>query len=110
LTAQLAKLQRPHRQLNKKQSDPETKQGSRNREKVKRKIARGYGKITDIRLDAQHKLTTAVAHTCSVLGVEDRNIKGMFKNRKLARAMADAALGQLLRLSARRMALGGWCW
>ena len=104
LTTHLTKLQRLQRHLSKKQYDPETKHSSHNREKATAKIARLYDEMTCIRLDAQHKLTTAIARTCSILGMEDLHIKGMLKNRKLARAMADAALGQLARLFATKMA------
>ena len=39
---------------------------------------------------------------------EDLHIKGLFKNRKLARALADAGLGQLLRFLETKMeAVGG---
>ena len=43
-----------------------------------------------------------------MVGLEDLHVKGMFKNRKLARAMADAGLGQLLRfLETKMKAVGG---
>ena len=72
------------------------------------KLARFHGKLADIRQDAQHKLTTEIARTCSVVGLEDLHVKGMFKNRTLARAMADAGLGQLLQFFETKMqAVGG---
>jgi putative transposase len=108
LSHQLKKLKRLSRDLSRKQYDPETKQGSKNREKVKLKLARLHGEIAHIREDAQHKLTTAIARTCSVVGVEDLHVTGMFKNRKLARAMADAGLGQILQfLETKMQAVGG---
>jgi hypothetical protein len=61
-----------------------------------------------MRQDAQHKLTAEIARTCSVVGLEDLHVKGMFKNRTLARAMADAGLGQLLQFfEAKMQAVGG---
>jgi putative transposase len=108
LSKHLAKLQRLSRDLSRKQYDPETKQGSQNREKVRLKRARLHGEIVHIREDAQHKLTTEIARSCSVVGVEDVHVKGLFKNRKLASAMADASLGQLLRFFETKMqAVGG---
>lgn len=108
LTKQLTKLKRLNCQLSRAQYDLETKQGSKNREQVKRKLARLHGEIAHIREDAHHQLTTEIARTCSVVGVEDLHVKGMFKNRKLARAMADAGLGQVLRFLATKMqAVGG---
>lgn len=108
LTTQMAQLKRLHRDVSRKQYDPETKQGSHNREKARQKLARLYGQITNIRADAQHKLTTAIATICSVVGLEDLHVTGMFKNRKLARALADARLGELRRLFETKMqAVGG---
>jgi putative transposase len=108
LTRQIKKLKRFSRSFSRKQYDPETKQGSKNREKARVKLARLHGKIAHIRQDSHHKLTTEIARTCSVVGLEDLHVKGMFKNRKLARALADASLGQLLRFFETKMqAVGG---
>ncbi len=108
LTTHLKKLKRLQRAFSRKQYDPQTKRGSKNREKLKVKIARLHGKIAHRRLDAHHKLTTEMARTCSVVGLEDLHVKGLFKNRCLSRAMADAGLGQLLRFFETKMqAVGG---
>src|SRR5215469_9720434 len=81
-----------------KTKDPETKRTifSKNYEKQRLKVARKHQQIADIRRDSQHKFTTELARTCGVMGIEDLNILGMMANRKLARAVADAAMGQLL--------------
>lgn len=102
-TKQIKKLKRLSRSFSRKQYDPQAKQGSKNREKLKSKIARLHGKIAHIRKDTHHKLTTEIARTCSVVGLEDLHVKGMFKNRKLARAMADAGLSQLLQFFETKM-------
>ncbi len=108
LSTHLKKLRRLQRDFSRKQYDPETKQGSKNREKVKAKLARLHGKSAHIREDAHHKLTTEIARTCSVVGLENLHVKGLLKNRKLARAMADAGLGPLLRFFETKMlAVGG---
>src|SRR5215469_14314003 len=108
LARQLTKLQRLSRAFSRKQYDPATKHGSQNREKARVKLARFHGKLAHRRQDAQHKLTTEIARTCSVVGLEDLHVKGMFKNRTLARAMGDAGLGQLLQFFATKMpAVGG---
>jgi putative transposase len=41
-------------------------------------------------------LTTQLANCYGIIGVEDLNLKGLLKNRKLARSFSDAALGKLL--------------
>lgn len=108
LSRQIRKLKRLARAFSRKAYDPATKQGSKNREKARVKLARFHGKLAYLRQDAQHKLTTEIARTCSVVGLEDLHVKGMFKNRTLARAMADAGLGQLLQFFATKMpAVGG---
>ena len=108
LTRQIKKLKRLSRSFSRKQDDPATKHGSQNREKARVKLARFHGKLAHLRQDAQHKLTTEIARTCSVVGLEDLHVKGMFKNRTLARALADAGLGQLLQFFATKLqAMGG---
>jgi putative transposase len=107
LAKQIKKLKRLSRSFSRKQYDPETKRGSKNHEKARVKLARLHGEIAHIREDAQHKLTTELARTCRVVGLEDLHIKGMFKNRKLARALADAGLGQLLQFFETKMQAGG---
>jgi len=96
----LKKLGKLQRKLSKKQKtkDPKTKRTvfSKNYEKQRLKVARKHQQIANIRRDVQHKFTTELARTCGVIGIEDLNILGMMANRKLARAVADAAMGQLL--------------
>ncbi len=104
LTRQIKKLQRLGRRLSKKAYDPETKTGSRNREKARLKLARLHYEIACRREDAHHKMTTQIARTCGVIGIEDLHIKGMMKNRRLARAMADAGLGTLLTMFEKKIA------
>ena len=51
--------------------------------------------------------TTELARTCGIIGLEDLNILGMMANRKLARAVADAAMGQLLQFLKTKVANAG---
>jgi putative transposase len=51
-----------------------------------------------MRDDVLHKLTTRLANCYGLIGIEDLNLKGLLKNRKLARSFSDAALGKLLNL------------
>ena len=62
-----------------------------------RKLARAHYRVACLRADIQHKLTTRLARQAAVLGIEDLNVAGMLKNRRLAGALADAALGELHR-------------
>jgi putative transposase len=72
--------------------------GSKNREKARRQVARLHYRITCLRDDVLHKLTTTLAECYGIIGIEDLNLKGLLKNRKLARSFSDAALGKLLNL------------
>ena len=93
----------------KKSKDPETGRTtfSRNYEKQRLKVARKHQQIAAIRADVQHKFTTELARTCGAIGIEDLHILGMMANRKLARAVADAAMGQLLTFLKNKMASAG---
>jgi len=70
--------------------------GSKNREKARREIARLHYRVACLRDDVLHKLTARLAECYGVIGIEDLNLKGLLKNRKLARSFSDAALGKLL--------------
>ena len=58
-------------------------------------MARLHYRITCLRDDLLHKLTTQLASCYGIVGIEDLNLKGLLKNRKLARSFSDAALGKL---------------
>jgi len=65
------------------------KQGSKNRENARLRLAKMYLKTFNIRQDTLHKLTTYLAKTHSSIVIEDLNVFGMMQNRRLARAIAD---------------------
>ena len=83
LQANLKKL----RTLNKALS--RTKKGSKNREKAKTKLSRLHYKIRCIRQDSLHQITTNLVNEFDVIAIEDLNVKGMVKNRRLSRAISD---------------------
>jgi putative transposase len=61
--------------------------GSANRQKAKVKVARAHARITDARRDFLHKASTDLVRRFDVIAVEDLNVAGMVRNRKLARAI-----------------------
>jgi putative transposase len=63
--------------------------GSANRHKAKQKIARLHARIAFIRQNTLHQLTTDLTRRFHTLGIEDLNVNGMVKNRKLSRAISD---------------------
>jgi putative transposase len=81
--ALLGRLQRLSRSLSRKLK------GSANRKKAKEKLARLHAKISNIRKDALHQLTTALTRRFHTIGIEDLNVKGMVKNRCLSRSISD---------------------
>jgi putative transposase len=72
--------------------------GSKNREQARKQVARLHYRITCMRDNVLHKLTTRLANCYGIMGVENLNLRGLLKNRKLARSFSDAALGKLLLL------------
>ena len=83
LKTQLAKLRRLNKSLSRKQK------GSNNREKAKTKLSRLHAKIGNIRSNSLHQITTYLVSEYDVLAIEDLNVSGMVKNRKLSRAISD---------------------
>ncbi|MBH0065432.1 IS200/IS605 family element RNA-guided endonuclease TnpB [Psychrobacter sp. SZ93C1] len=64
---------------------------SRNYQKQKLKVAKVYEKITSTRKDFLHKLSFNIIKNHDVIAIEDLNVKGMVKNRKLAKAISDSS-------------------
>lgn len=91
LKSKLNKLKRLSKQLSRKQK------GSNNREKAKTKLSRLHYKISCIRKDFLHKLTTNLVKRFDTICLENLNIKGMVKNRKLSRAINDLGFYELKR-------------
>ena len=55
-----------------------------------------HARIVNVRNDNHHKATTAIAKASGRVVVETLNVSGMFRNRKLARAIADAGMSGFL--------------
>jgi putative transposase len=76
--------------------------GSANREKTRRKVAITHNKVARAQRDYHHKQALALVRENQVIHVEDLNIVGMVKNRRLARAITDAGWGQFVRIIAEK--------
>lgn len=67
------------------------KRGSANREKARWRVARLHEKVTYIRMDFLHKLSTRLIHENQVICLEDLQVENLMKNHKLAKSIADAS-------------------
>jgi len=116
LRKNIKKLIRAHRRLSRR------KKGGKNRAKARKQLARMYSRVGNIRRDTLQKATTLLTakpkrekknvskqrintpskrhmrrerpHT---IVLEDLNVAGMKKNRKLAQAISDVGMGELKR-------------
>ncbi|MGW1716046.1 RNA-guided endonuclease InsQ/TnpB family protein [Streptomyces sp. NPDC002156] len=80
-----ARLAKAQRNLAKKAK------GSANQAKARRKVAKIHARIADRRRDGLDKLTTRLVRENQTLVIEDLTVRNMVRNRKLARAISDAA-------------------
>jgi putative transposase len=62
---------------------------SRRRNVTRIKIAKLHNQITDTRKDFLHKLSSKIVNENQVIILEDLNVSGMVKNRKLSRAISQ---------------------
>ena len=96
LERSLRKLRRLNRQL------AGAKPGSNHRKATRRKLARVHARAANLRRDALNKLTTTLATQHGTIVVEQLNLAGLVRNRRLARSLADASLAELRRQLAYR--------
>jgi len=83
----LKKLKYEQRQLSKKVK------GSSSRNKQRKNLAIIHEKITNVRKDYLHKVSTEIIKNHDVICIEDLAVKNIMKNHKLAQAMSDVSLG-----------------
>jgi putative transposase len=88
----LPRLRRLTRAVGRKQH------GSANRCTAAARLNRHHAHIRNIRHEFLHKVANALVQTHDRLAVEDLNIAGMLANRRLARAIADAAWAEFARI------------
>ena len=77
LRTALKKLRQANKRLHRR------KLGSANREKARRKVARLHYRITCMRDDVLHKLTSRLADCYGIVGIENLNLKGLLRIARL---------------------------
>jgi putative transposase len=80
------------------------KKGSNNRAKAKLALAKAHYKVSCIRVDSIHKFVGAVLAKAkpaperpTKIVIEDLNVRGMLKNRRLSKALSNVAFGEIRR-------------
>ena len=86
----LKKLRRANRSQSRKV------QYSKNWQKAKKRLQAIHYRIACIRDDAHHKATTDIVRRASSIGIETLKITNLLKNKKIAKALSDSALGGFL--------------
>jgi IS605 OrfB family transposase len=99
LGASLRTLRRACRRVSRRHGpDRRTGQRPSNRwQRANRARNRVHYRVAHLRRDAIHQLTTALAAEYGTIVVEDLNVAGMVRNRRLARAISDAGFGEIRR-------------
>lgn len=106
-----ARLRTAQKSLSRKQI------GSHRRTKQRLRVARIHEKVANCRHDFLHKTSTKMVDENQAVILEKLNVKGMTKNRKLAKHVHDLGLGEFSRLVAYKCAWRGkhfveidqWC-
>lgn len=65
--------------------------------RAQRGVSTAHARVSNLRRDGLHKLTTRIAAEYGTVVVEDLHVAGMLRNRRLARQLADASFGELRR-------------
>jgi putative transposase len=71
--------------------------GSNNRSKARLEVAKIHAKVADTRKDYLHKFTTKTIRENQAIFVEGLSVVNMLKNHCLAKAIANAAWGEMFR-------------
>jgi putative transposase len=73
------------------------RKGSANRAKAAAKVARAHRKVRSARRDFLHRASTRLVRENDTIVIEDLNVSGMVRNRRLARAISDCGWGEFRR-------------
>lgn len=103
-TARNAKnLRRKSQAFARKQYDKVTKIGSKNRQKAKIAVAKIHAKIRRSREDFQHQVAATLVRENQTVICENLAVSNMIRNRKLSKAIQDAAWYQFKTILKRKL-------
>lgn len=71
--------------------------GSANYQKAKVRLARFHEKISNIRKDFLHKLSTNITKSYDIICIETLKVSNMMKNHKLSKSFQDVSLSEFVR-------------
>ncbi|MEN3616185.1 IS607 family element RNA-guided endonuclease TnpB, partial [Plantactinospora sp. ZYX-F-223] len=109
LVASQARLRAWGRALSRK-SGPDRRTGrrpSKRWERASARLGRAHARVAHLRRDGLHKLTTRLTREHGTVVVEDLNVGGMLRNRRLARHIADAGFAEIRRQLAYKTSWNG---
>lgn len=72
------------------------KKDSNGYEKQRLKVAKLYEKVSNCRMDYLHKCSHTLISNYDTICIEDLNVKGMVRNKKLAKSISDASWGSFV--------------
>ncbi|MEV0615977.1 RNA-guided endonuclease TnpB family protein [Nonomuraea sp. NPDC050404] len=84
-----------------------TRRGSANRVKARAKVARAHRKVRASRADFLHRTSARLIRDHDVIVIEDLNVRGMVRNRRLSKAISDTGWGTFRALLAYKAARHG---
>jgi len=90
-------LRRLNQELSRRQGAKKGERQSANFKKTRKRLAKLYTRMADLRSDEIHKLTTMLTSRYSLIGIEDLGIREMMGDSRLARHIADAAMAECRR-------------
>ena len=94
----LAKLRRLQRRIARSVELHGKNRQSKRRKRRYAELRRRHLRIANLRLDAAHKATTAIAKRSKLVCVESLQVSAWMQNRRLSRSTADASPGRFLTL------------